>query len=110
MSAIAEAFEVLITTFHETVIDILYPILTGEDEAEADGDEHQGGDGFAKQHVEQGVEAEGHAKGGKGDEVLHAGTHVLAIGHLDVEANGVGVVNGHLEQAEIDETDDEDGP
>ena len=56
LSAIAEAFEVLITTLHEAVIDILYPILAGEDEAEADGDEHQGGDGFAKQHVEQGIE------------------------------------------------------
>ena len=99
---VSEALDVLISSFHESVVDVSDPELVCDDEREADEEHDDVGTGGRAEQVEHGNDGYGCEHGNHlSCKCEPVGFHGPFADELGVERNGLSVVDSELhEQAE----------
>ena len=97
-----KAFEVLIAALHHAVIDIAQPVRLCQGEDETGDKENPVSYGLIEDGLQQQCLDDGYEHGGQRNDGLPLVFHLVLASNLLVQGQGGLVIDGHLQQHEID--------
>ena len=103
LAAVSEAFHILVSPFHETIIDVSDPKRRSQCESKPDGEQDRVGDRFTQKCIQHRIQDQWDTESSEVDNHLY-GTVGLAACHFLVQCYGLLIVNSQLEETKIDKT------